>query len=332
MFGKPFEGHRQTTTAIDPRSPAELFGRRGDIGAAPLWIVISLRDELDRRLTAGQLTDEFGDLQNRELVRVSDVDGPGTVASGQRQQARDGVVDVAQRPGLPARTVYGDGLPGQSLAAERRHDAAVVGAHARAVCVEYPRDPDVGVSRPLIGERQRLGKSFGFVVHTARADGIDIAPIAFPLWMFQRVAIDFTRRRQHQPRATAFGDLECVRRAERTGAQGLQRQALIVHRRRGRCQVEDRVHGWYLGQRVTDVVLDELVALAVAQQAGGGGGTGRQIVDADHFEALIEHAFAQMTAEEAAAPGYQDTLQFMHEGLPFVVAGSSPGYGLHGLC
>ena len=42
----------------------------------------------------------------------------------------------------------------------------------------------------VIRHRHRFGKTLGLVVDAPRSDRVDIAPVRFLLWVFERIAID----------------------------------------------------------------------------------------------------------------------------------------------
>ena len=96
-------------------------GRRS--GSASKTISEREPDDLDHGL---------GQLQQRVLVRVADVDRQVLVGLGQRDQAADQVVDVTEGAGLAAVAEDGQRLVLERLAQEGRDRAAVVGPHPRS--------------------------------------------------------------------------------------------------------------------------------------------------------------------------------------------------------
>ncbi|OBA86906.1 hypothetical protein A5633_10330 [Mycolicibacterium elephantis] len=135
--------------------------------------------------------------------------------------------------------------------------------------------------------------------------------------MLMRVAVHLAGGGQHQPRATAFGEVERVGGAQRTGAQRLHRQPHVVHRRRRGREVEDGVDIMVntvanAVQRLADVVPDEPVPGTVVQQRGGGGRAGGQVVHADDLHTVVEQSLAQVATEESATAGHHDMSQVMH--------------------
>ena len=74
-------------------------------GSSSEWLF----DQRQLRIDAG--ADLFGQLTNRELVGVTQVDRPSGVAIHQTDQAIDQLVDVEKGTALAAISVKGDGPP-----------------------------------------------------------------------------------------------------------------------------------------------------------------------------------------------------------------------------
>ena len=133
------------------------------------------------RFRASEGFDGLGQLNHSELAGVAEVDRAGEVFGHVHQayKAFDQVVHIAKRAGLRAVAVEGDGLALQRLDDKVAHHAAVVGMHARAVGVEYARDLDVHAVLAAVVEEQGFGATLAFVVAGARANRVDLAPVAF---------------------------------------------------------------------------------------------------------------------------------------------------------
>jgi hypothetical protein len=65
--------------------------------------------------------------------------------------------------------------------------------HARAISIEDAGDADFKLVLPEIVEEQRLGAALAFIITGPWPNRIDIAAIAFGLWVYIRVAIDLRR-------------------------------------------------------------------------------------------------------------------------------------------
>src|SRR6188768_435574 len=92
----------QALVELDLGCPTEnLLGAR-DIGLADLWIVDRQCLEDDRARRPGRANDRLGELEQRHLSRVSDVDRQMLARLGEQNQAADEIVHEAEAAGLPA--------------------------------------------------------------------------------------------------------------------------------------------------------------------------------------------------------------------------------------
>ena len=165
----------------------------------------------------------------------------------------DQVAHVTERARLAAVAEHRDRPVRQRLAQERRDRAAVVRAHATAVRVEDPHDRRVHALLAVVGHRQRLRVALGLVVHAARPDRVDVAPVGLRLRVHLRVAVHLARRGDQEPRALGLGQAERVMRAVGADLQRVQRQAQVVDRRGRRGQVVDEVDRLLDEVRLDDV-------------------------------------------------------------------------------
>ena len=61
-----------------------------------------------------------------------------------------------------------------------------------------------------VRHRYRFGVSFGLVIDTARADGIDVSPVFLALWMLDRLAVDLAGGRQNETGPRARGKTQGI--------------------------------------------------------------------------------------------------------------------------
>src|SRR6266542_3209409 len=87
---------------IDLRLPAEQLTCAGDVRLANLRIVDREGLEDDLALGASDLANRLGQLEQRHLGRVADVDRQVLTALGEQDDPADEVVDVAEAPCLRA--------------------------------------------------------------------------------------------------------------------------------------------------------------------------------------------------------------------------------------
>ena len=201
---------------------------------------------------------------------------------GERDHAPDQVVDVSRTSASGCRPEDRDRPVRERLAQEGRDRAAVMRAHPRAVRVEDPHDRRVHALLAVVGHRQRLRVALGLVVDAARADRVDVAPVAPRLRMLLRVAVHLARRREQEARACLCAEPERVMGPVEPDLERVQRQPQIVDRRRRRREVVHNVHRLVDEVRLDDVdasvheVLRNPDVLDVHERPG------LQIVDADH--------------------------------------------------
>ncbi len=117
-------------------------------------------------------------------------------------------------------------------------------------------EADVHAVLAVVIHHQGLGHALAFVVATAEADGIDVAPVFFFLGMDLGIAVDLGGRGQKDAGLDPFGQPQHVEGPQDIGLDGLDRVILIVHRRGGTGQVIDLVHLQHDG--VDHVVADQL--------------------------------------------------------------------------
>jgi len=80
----------------------------------------------------------------------------------------------------------------------------------------------------VISHRQRLGKAFGFVVYTARADSIHMPDVRFPLGVFQWIAVDLRGGGKQETGALLHCQAKRIVGSQRANLESLDRKAQIV--------------------------------------------------------------------------------------------------------
>ena len=209
-------GTPQATVAASPRKYATVSrrpsssGTRGSHPSTALALVISgLRcfgsssgsgSKDDFRLGAGHAPDVFGELQNRHLARIAQVHRIAFVGQHQPVEPVHQVAHVTEAARLRAGAEDRHGFVAQSLIEERRHHAAIVQLHARAVGIEDARDVGAHAVLAMVGHGDGLGEALALVVAGARTHRIHIAPIRLHLRMHQRVAVAFAGGGQQEAR------------------------------------------------------------------------------------------------------------------------------------
>src|SRR4029077_18474020 len=235
----------ETLLERDLGLPLELVARQGDVGAALQGIVDRQRPGLDElRLAADQLYDLLGEMPDRHLDRIAEIDRTGEIIRRvvhQTQPAIDQVVDVAEGAGLHAVAVDRDVFALERLNDEVRHPAAAVGGHARPVGVEDTRHLDAQFVLAVVVEEQRFGAALALVVAGARPQRIDVAAIALDLRMHGGIAVDLAGRGLEDLGARTLGQAEHIDGAVHAGLGRLHRIVLVVNRRGRTSEVVDLV-------------------------------------------------------------------------------------------
>ena len=257
----------------------------------------------DDRAAAEDLDHLLGELEQRELLRVADVDGQVLAALRERDQAADEVVDVAEAPRLRAVAEDGQRLLLERLAHERRDRAAVVRPHAAPVGVEDADDRRVEALLAVVGHRERLGVALRLVVDAARPDRVDVTPVGLGLRVHLRVAVDLARRGEEEARALELRETERVVGAVRAGLERVQRQPQVVDRARRAREVVDEVDRLVDPDRLHDVLRqeDEVVAAHVRDVRER---PGLEVVDADDAMPFGKERVAEVRSEEAGTAGH----------------------------
>ena len=221
--------------------------RPRDVGPADLRVVDRqrLEDDLARRARSRGCT-VCAELEHRQLViGVAEVDRQVLAARREQVEAADQVVDVAERPRLRAVAEDGERLAVERLVAGTSRIARPSLRRIRGPYVLKIRA--MHVSTPcwrVVGHRQRLGVPLRLVVDAARADRVDVAPVA------SRAAGAPAGRRR--PRSSR----RCRKRARFHFARpsalcvpyeptfsDCERQPQVVDRARRAREVEDEVDG-----------------------------------------------------------------------------------------
>ena len=237
------DGAHQPLLERRARRPSQHVARLGDVGLALARIVGRQRPAHDLGARSRHVDHDLGELADRELGGIADVDGAGDVVGGlhQADDAVDEIVDIAERTGLPAVAIDGDVASEQRLDDEIRDHAAVIGMHARTIGVEDARHLDAQLVLAPIIEEQGLGAALAFVVAGPGADRIDVAPILLGLRVDVGIAIDLRGRGLENLGAQPLGEPEHVDGAVHARLGGLHGVVLVVHGRRRAGEIVDLV-------------------------------------------------------------------------------------------
>src|ERR1700726_2861146 len=152
---------------LDFRFPAEELLDTGDVGLTSRRITDGERLEHDVRFGAGDVAHDFGELEHRVLDGVPDVDRLDDFRIEKGEDAAHLVFDEAERTCLRSPAVDRERLTGDGLHQKIRDDASVGRTQTRTVGVEDAHDASREIVETVVGHRERLGETLGFVVHGA---------------------------------------------------------------------------------------------------------------------------------------------------------------------
>ena len=266
----------------------QVRARTADVGLALQGVVRWQGHEDHFGTGACQGNDQFGQLANGELYRVTQVDraretGCAVGATGQiheADEAFDQVVYIAKAAGLLAAAVQGYVLALQRLHDEVADHATVVGVHARAIGVEDAGHADVKLVLAVIVKKKGFGAALTFVVAASDTDGVNVAPVGLSLRVDGGVTIDFAGAGLKDLGAQALGQPQHVDGTVHAGLGGLHWVVLVVDGAGRASQVVDLVH--LKVQRKSDIVPDELKARMAKQVLHVALGAGEEVVGTDN--------------------------------------------------
>src|SRR6185436_9754146 len=125
------------------------------------------------------------------------------------------------------------------------------------VGIEDPHNPRIQPVKAMVRHGDRLCETFGFVIDAARAYRIDIAPIVLALRPYQWITVNFRSRCEEKNRAFGLGQAERVMSAQGANLQSRNRQFEIVHRTRGRSEMQDIVERLGHFDIAADIMIDK---------------------------------------------------------------------------
>src|SRR2546430_14555290 len=214
----------------------------------------------------------------------------------------DQVVHVTEATSLRTVAEHRERLVLEGLAHEGWDRTPVVRPHSRPVRIEDANDRGIHALLAVVRHRHCLAVALRLVIDAARADRVDVPPVALRLRMHLRVAVDLARRGEQEAGALPLRQTERVMRPVRADLQRVERLAQVVDRACERGEVVDEIDGPVDLDRVDDVVIEE-DEIVVAQMLQIFERAGLEVVHADDAEALLEQVLAEMRAEEPGPAG-----------------------------
>lgn len=274
----------------DAGGPVEEGLRFGDIGAALFRVVGGEGFVDDGRGGIGEGDDLMGEVEDAEFGGVADVDGPGFGGIHQADGGFNEIVYVAERTGLRAVAIDGNGLVVEGLDDEVGDDAAVVRMHAGAVGIENASHSDGNVVLPVIVEKKRLRAPLPLVITGADSNRVDVAPISFGLRVNVGIAVYFAGGGLEDFTLKPLGEAEEVESAKHACFHCLDGVGLIMERRCGTGKIVDFID-FYM-ERKANIVADPFKMSGGEKVFDVFSRAGEKIIDAEHFVPLSQKAFA----------------------------------------
>jgi hypothetical protein len=143
---------------------------------------------------------------------------------------------------------------------------------------------------PGVRHRQCLGAALSLVVTGARTDGVDVPPILLLLGVLGGIAVDLGGGGDHHPGPHLAREVEQIQGSLDSGPDGPHRIALVMDGGRRAGQVIHLVH--LQGDRLGDVVPDQLEPMIVQEVLDVGAAAGEEVVQAHHLVTLRDQALA----------------------------------------
>ena len=247
----------------------------------------------------------FGQFTDRELIGITKIDRPGSVAIHQAEQTVDQIIDIAEGTALAAVAIKGDRLTAQGLDDEIAHHAPIVRKHARTVGVEDARNTDLTAMQTLVVKTEGFRDALSLVITGANSSRIDAATVILMLRMNLRVAIHLTCGGEQQAGLHATGEAEHVVSAEKTSFGGFDWIVLVVN---GGCRTGEMPNPVNLKlDRFGDVMQNELKTGMIKPLADVGLSASRSIIETDHIFTLANQTVDQMGTEKTSATRNQIT-------------------------
>ena len=155
----------------------------------------------------------------------------------------------------------------------------------------------------MVGHGEGLGDSLGLVVAAAGADRVDVAPVVLALGVNIGVAVNFRGAGQEEPGVLGSGQAERVVGAERADLQRGDRVGEVVGGAGRAGEVENVVDCAVDGDRLGDIVLDELEAGIRGEVVDVLERAGQEVIHANDFVPFGQEPFAKVGTHKAGSAG-----------------------------
>jgi hypothetical protein len=148
----------------------------------------------------------------------------------------------------------------------------------------------------MVGHRHRFLEAFRLIVHAARADGVDVAPVFLVLRVDKRITVDFAGGSNQHPRTFSLGQTKQIMRPKTTNLQRLDRHLQIVDRASRTSKMQDIVQLARDMDKLAYVVVVEGEILFGKKMLDISKITRYQVIHRHHFVAFSHKAIAKVRA------------------------------------
>ncbi|BAS71812.1 Os01g0315850, partial [Oryza sativa Japonica Group] len=281
--------------------PAQELFRTGDVRLALVWIIRSVRTELNASIRINGVLDNLSQLQHGELTRITQVKWSYVLPFHQAHQPFHQIRDILKAPSLLAITIDSQRfLPHDGYLSNKVADnTAIINAHARTICVKNPSNPNLKVGTTVVIHGQRFSCALALIIAASNTNGVDIAPVSLHLRVLEGISIYLTGAGEEKFCPNPLGQSKHVQCPNHVGYDGLDGVVLVVHGASGAGEVVDLVDLEQDG--LDDVVADHLesrvgevvrhVVLAPREE----------VVDDDHAVAALHQAVHEVAPDEPGA-------------------------------
>lgn len=184
-------------------------------------------------------SDSLGELEDGELVTVTDVDRSGLGTVHEQDQTINQIVDVLERSSLGSITVNSHILTLEGLDDEVGNDSTIVWVHSWTESVEDTCDTNINTVLPHVTISQSLGDSLSLIVTCSGTDTIDVTPVVFSLRVLLGITVDFRSGGDEESSLGSLGETKHVEGTHERSLDGLDCVVLVVGWGGGTGQVVD---------------------------------------------------------------------------------------------
>ena len=185
-----FQRLLQANSARNLWLPLENHSCFGDVGLTNFWIVLRKRFVENFAFSPGESNDFFGKVEDGDFIWVPEIHGVIVFTHEESVYSFNEIVDVANAACLTSIAEHRNILTAKCLGDERWDGSTIINPHPWAVRIENAGNTGIDPMISAVCHRHRLSEAFRLVVHAANANGVNVPPVMFRLWVEKRIAVD----------------------------------------------------------------------------------------------------------------------------------------------